>query len=952
MIDATPTPAPDGLDADGGVLVSGRRVSDVGSFADLAVAVDFCLACGVAQDPSPNCSSCGRPRAVAPVEQLTAGAIRVGYLGRGPGAPPGVAVDRVPGQAHAVAFSVGGELRKQSPREFGRLSSVEGLRALQSRAAAVLLVLLQPPDRRFKGSPRALEIAATTLLGADGEPDAAPTESPLAIARRAAAGLAVVGATEPLSLLGFTEHEQTWWTAVGQINGGELRGAVNTLARLPADRYPMAIGLLLWCSQRVGADLSARVRALVTERLEANKGMRQVGAAIDAAGLESPMYDWLWSNAALEEMPQDAMPFESYALDALHALAGHGSARTVVLPAGASDAMIDDLIEHGATPDPESVLALTPASRRYVLARTNPVELGDADVAELQFTDERLRRALLRREPFTPSASHDPALAALVNLASGGGFDEQLPTYHSPATAGREADLVALGAFLQRGELDQLTPGLTADTSLWPLLAGRLGTTQLLDGLRGERVDARLLGWAALTRAKERLYEADWAQAFDLARESLRARPDVNAVAEAYNVMACACWQIGRDEAAQEALDQALTAAANSSLQINLSIVTAELDPRRASSDLARLVSSAPSLELRSAAALRAVSVWAPESLPWHDEPSGLPEALSIALRNLVNEPIDLDLFRSIVKMMSVTDPAWLARTGSLTGSPHGRSLEARLYRGAAIGPHEYVSVLSEATRRADVPDWVDAEIADVVRILRARYRRKVAPVPHPDDCTLALAMVERGLEPVDGDVLVPLAACGVCDRVEPDGAAPDDWAAVHLADSEQLAHRAGRLADLRGLYQVAWNRLGVATAVYHRRRLLGAAEAFGRARPRLAKLPADRREQVAGTVLEPVLLRADDATDTIAQLLQRVTDDAVRDFMVQVGRSARALAADVDALVEPPDLTPAIPTPRRRRRERPAPVDQPEHTDLVLPGDPLLGSGWAGDEDDWDDGA
>ena len=609
--------------------------------------------------------------------------------------------------------------------------------------------------------------------------------------------------------------------------------------------------------------------------------------------------------------------------------------------------MIDDLIEHGATPDAESVLALTPASRRYVLARTNPVELSDADVAELRFTDERLRRALLRREPFTPGTRHDPALAALVTLASGGAFDEQLPTYRSPATAGREADLVALGAFLQRGDLDQLIPGLTADTSLWPLIAGRLGTTQLLDGLRGERADARLLGWAALTRAKERLYEADWAQAFDLARESLRAHPDVDAVAEAYNVMACACWQTGRDEAAQDALDQALGASASSSLQINLSIVTAELDPRRASSDLARLVSSAPSLELRSAAAMRAVSVWAPESLPWHDEPSGLPETLSIALRNLVNEAIDIDLFRSIVKMLSVTDPAWLARTGSLTGSPHGRSVEARLYRGAALGPLEYVSVLSEATRRTDPPEWVDAEIADAVRILRARYRRRAAPSPHPDDCILALAMIERGLEPTDSDVLVPLAVCGVCERVAPDGAAPDDWSAVHLADSEHLAHRAGRLADLRGLYQVAWNRLGEASAVYHRRRLLGAAEAFGRARPRLAKLPADRRDQAATTVLEPVLLRTDDATDTIAQLLPRVTDDGVREFMVQVGRSARALAADVDALIEPPDLTPAIPTPRRRRGERPGDADHPARTDLVLPGDPLLGAAWSDDPDD-----
>jgi tetratricopeptide (TPR) repeat protein len=966
----------------GGVLVSGRRVGDVGGFADLALPVGFCLACGVAQDPSPNCSSCGRSRAVAPVEHLTAGAVRVGYLGRGPGAPPGVAVDHVPGGAQPTAITVAGHVRKQSAREFGRLSTVDGLRPLQSRAAAVLLVLLQPPDRRFKGSPDALDAAADLMLGTTREHDEAhPNETPLAIARRAAAGLAIVGVTEPLPLLGLTPHELAWWTALAHINGGELRGAVTTLGQLPPDRYPAAVGLLLWCSRRVGADLAARVRMLVAERLEAGKGMRQVGAAIDAAGLDGPIYDWLWSPAALDAMPVDDVPFASSALDALHALAGHGgSGSTVSLPAGASDALIDDLIERGALPDAESIAALTAGSRRYILARTDPAALSDDDVSALRFVDERLRRAVLRREPFTPGNRHDPALAALVSLASGGGFDEQLPTYRSAATRGREADLVALGQFLQRGDLDMLTVDLTDDTSLWPLLADRLGTTQLLDGLRGDRVDVRFLGWAALTRAKQRLFEADWAQAFDLARESLRANPEPAAAAEAYNVMACACWQTRRNEHAQEALDQALGAAPNSSLQINLSIVTSELDPRRASADLARLVSSAPSLELRSAAALRAVSVWAPESLPWHDEPSPLPDNLSIALRNLVNEPIEIDLFRSIVKLLSVTDPAWLARSGSLTGSPHGRSLDARLYRGAAVGPLEYVSVLAEASRRSDTPEWVAVEIADTLRILRRRYRRNPAPSVHPDDSALALAMLERNLEPPQSDVLVPLAVCGVCDRVEPEGSAPDDWCAVNLADSEQYAHRAGRLADLRGLYQVAWNRLGEALAVYHRRRLLGAAEGFGRARHRLGKLPADRRAQVATAVLEPVLQRTDDAAEAIAQLLARITDDGVRDFMIQVGRSAAALAADADALIEPPDQTPVMPAPRRREgdqgtggQSRPgirllglggdsAPYSVADGGG-VLPGDPLLGGrggvgdadepvedAWIDDDAEWDD--
>src|SRR5690606_11551689 len=209
----------------------------------------------------------------------------------------------------------------------------------------------------------------------------------------------------------------------------------------------------------------------------AARGLRHVGAAVDAAGLDGGIYDWLWSPAALDSMPVDEVPFESSALDALHALAGHERGRaTVTLPAAASDALIADLIEHGTMPDPASVAALPGGSRRYILARTDPAALSDDDVSALRFVDERLRRAVLRREAYTPSNRHDPALAALVNLASGGGFDERLLAYESPATRGRDAELAALAQFLQRGDLDALVTELTDDTSLWPLLAERLGT--------------------------------------------------------------------------------------------------------------------------------------------------------------------------------------------------------------------------------------------------------------------------------------------------------------------------------------------------------------------------------------------------------------------------------------------------------------------------------------------
>ena len=316
-------------EVDGGVLVSGRRVADVERVRRSRRA-DRVLPC-LRRRPGPQPDlllvrtvARGRPGGADP------GGRRASRLPRsGLGRPPGSVSIRRPGVSHAIAITAGGELRKQSAREFARLSPSRACAPCSHGRPPCCSCCCSPRIAASRVRPHALDTAAAALLGTGEAHDGlAPDRTPLAIARRAAAGLAVVGATEPLELLGLTAHELTWWTALGQINGGELRGAVTTLGQLPPDRYPMAIGLLLWCSQRVGADLSARIRAMVTERLEAAKGMRQVGTAIAAAGLEGPMYDWLWSSAELDQMPADAVPFASPALDALRALArpGRGAA--------------------------------------------------------------------------------------------------------------------------------------------------------------------------------------------------------------------------------------------------------------------------------------------------------------------------------------------------------------------------------------------------------------------------------------------------------------------------------------------------------------------------------------------------------------------------------------------------------------------------------------------------
>ena len=77
---------------------------------------------------------------------------------------------------------------------------------------------------------------------------------------------------------------------------------------------------------------------------------------------------------------------------------------------------------------------------------------------------------------------------------------------------------------------------------------------------------------------------------------------------EALNLMACAHWQLGNDEEAQQALTAAIEGSRNPSLQVNLGVVAAGLDPEVAALELARLVNEAQSLELRTVAAMKAVS--------------------------------------------------------------------------------------------------------------------------------------------------------------------------------------------------------------------------------------------------------------------------------------------------------------------------------------------------------
>ena len=527
-----------------------------------------------------------------------------------------------------------------------------------------------------------------------------------------------------------------------------------------------------------------------------------------------------------------------------------------------SISVLDDLIDLRTPLDPAT---MSDEQRRHVVARTRPEALSDDDVEQVGLTFERDRRRLAAgRFDEIDGAFSDPHVRGVVHLVEHGEVSADLR-----AVDPERADQLA--AFLTTPSAATLTPDLVADPSLWPLLAKQLdlGLWNWKNDL--EPATQRFIGWFALRTTFEQLVAGDWSNALEAGHHAHRLAAGDDQRRDALNLVAFAHWQRGDGDAARDTLLSAIGGTDDVPLRVNLAIVASSLDPESAALELARLVRDSASVELRCAAAMRAVHLWASDDLPWtvrRQRP--VPAALVDALRELVVADIDIGIFRSILGMQSNIDRDWLARPSHLGASAHRSSLEARVYQARATGPREYVDALTFALRSGSVPAWVETERDRAVEIA-ARH-------VFDDDgssALFALFAVQRKM-PVSADhraLLAPLAVLAVSEQTEPGAEPPPD---VYL---QLLAEADAHWVDLRPsphLLQVmdaAWERL----ATCHVRflelvidRMVRAVEDLDR---RLRRDPRQRRNVGAlRDSLEPILDDAIAADDVLSEFRPHVT--------------------------------------------------------------------------------
>jgi hypothetical protein len=638
------------------------------------------------------------------------------------------------------------------------------------------------------------------------------------------------------------------------------------------DGYAVVTVILRWASQRWVGDAASNARFLLGRRLHgtASELLTQVSVACGV----TPLAKFLLRPS--DELPEPLRQVRDVVPSVSRALALHGARLDAPLDVGPSVSLsvLDDLIERGTPLDPSS---MSDEQRRYVVARTRPESLPDDAVERLGLTFERDRRRLAagRFDEIDHSLA-DPHVRGILHLVEHGQVDDELRVVNPHV-----ADLLA--SFLSAPSATTLVPDLVADSSLWPLLAARLDAPLWTWSNELDPITQRFVGWYALRLTFDRLADGEWTEALESGHHAHRLAAGDDQRRDALNLVAFAHWQRGDGESARDTLLAAIGGADDVPLRVNLAIVASSLDPESAALELARLVRESDSPELRCAAAMRAVHLWASDDLPWtvrRHRP--VPAALVGALRDLVVSDIDIGIFRSVLGMQSNLDRDWLSRPANLATSQHRQSLEAKIFHARATGPREYVDALSFALRSGPAAEWVEAERDRAVEIA-ARH-------VFDDDgssALFALFAIQRKL-PLSVEqraLLAPLAVLAVCEQTEPGGEPPADAYLDLLVDA--TAHWTERrpTAHMAHVMDTAWERLATSHVGFLDHvveRMVRAVEDLDR---RLRRDPRQRRNAPAlRAALEPIL---DDAV---------AADDVLSEFRPHV--AGTPVARDIDDLL------------------------------------------------------
>lgn len=382
------------------------------------------------------------------------------------------------------------------------------------------------------------------------------------------------------------EREEVSWAQSGLNSSAVARWRADgwmASEALPAlralDRADERMSQTLW-SDRSALD-PRRIESCLSEMVAALPPVEAVELLADVAvppGVQlSPELEDLIVHLAADEPP----PLRSYADEtvtvwalAKHVRLGRTLRRLGVpassLPLPLVETLIDRsprlLLEELSSSEQDATL------RRYVLARTQPGELSDSDVAALPWTYEAGRRALVREQQ-SEALEAVPFLAACARLFAGCGTRADLELVDSEAQTTLTAELLLLG------DGGPVTPRMTDDPTCWRQVA-RILRKQL----RSVTQDDDLGRWLVLDQLRRAVLGRRSAEGLALIKQTTQAqRKDSRVAAELQTAAGLLNGFVGDRPRTLKALERAHKASTNDITSRNLELAERVTDPARMS---------------------------------------------------------------------------------------------------------------------------------------------------------------------------------------------------------------------------------------------------------------------------------------------------------------------------------------------------------------------------------
>ncbi|GIJ67221.1 hypothetical protein Voc01_021380 [Virgisporangium ochraceum] len=579
--------------------------------------------------------------------------------------------------------------------------------------------------------------------------------------RSAALDLVTLGLA-PRPELGLSRFETAWYQARGVAypppgRPGDPAALLRLLAELPAGGYPDRVRLLMPWLTELCAD--PRLRGTASELVEPFTTSSADARALVAVLSASPQQD-------VEEL------LGEYVRTA-------GTEGEVALARA--------IVDGGPLPDAPGTNAPALADlRRHASAlarcREDPGGATDEDLATVGFVAERARRAYLAGDAAALSGDHEAErhYRALLSYRAGEPFEStdlrpvarsvvaqldgsvagaevaadpsawpalwraaiegpRVAVEGSPAAVGgSRAGAEEARAGVERAGADGEPAGADGEPAgvdaagVAGVRSGARSGLLVEDDLRAEHPEFGC--WLDLGAVHRSLADGHWAGAAAAADAVASVSGILTLRAEALNLAAYACWQLGRTDDALRRLDEALAVHPTEGVAVNAALVA---DGAAVLPYLARVMGLTASPTVRAGALTRAIDLWTAGMCG-----PGYPPALAAMVRGGLAVPQDDDeLHRTLLTLSFRNDRAWLASASvTVSGALQERTTRYVQRRAAYETRPSKVTLRAVTVALVGVwrlhprPAWATAELAwltDVFeRLLEAPFDSATNPVP------------------------------------------------------------------------------------------------------------------------------------------------------------------------------------------------------------------------------